>query len=135
MRQSSGGDGDSEHLIIPGSRDRERGEFVPGGALRPRERGVTTRVAVRCPRQRLCFGEPYRRGCMAIVQPSDHPAALLRLLRELELVAPAELDRLAQTNHPGTARDLAAHLIACGLLTPYQVNRLFQGRGGELVLG
>src|SRR5436189_4122435 len=65
------------------------------------------------------------------------PAAdLVTLLRSFRLLEP---DRLAQVVRvSGSFSDprlLAKDLIQRGWLTPYQVNKLLQGRGQELVFG
>lgn len=64
-------------------------------------------------------------------------ADLARILRQLPLLEPTQLDALAgplakQFSDPKLlARELARH----GWLTPFQVNQIFQGRAANLVLG
>jgi WD40 repeat protein/tRNA A-37 threonylcarbamoyl transferase component Bud32 len=62
---------------------------------------------------------------------------LLRKLGELRLVAPSQAEQIAAEVQPRfpEARALAGELIRRGWLTPYQVNQLFAGRGGDLLLG
>src|SRR5436305_11030031 len=54
--------------------------------------------------------------------------------RVLEAGQPEELRRLAE-RFPGDPRGLAAELLKRQWLTPFQINRLHAGRGGELLLG
>ncbi len=58
----------------------------------------------------------------------------LDALRRWQLLTPEQFPELASLPQ-AEPRALAAELIKKGWLTPYQVNRLFQGRGLELVLG
>jgi len=63
-------------------------------------------------------------------------AALHEALARHHLLDTAQLAQIgqAQARFP-SARALAKELVQRGLLTPYQVNQLFQGNGRELVLG
>ena len=68
--------------------------------------------------------------------PVHSPACLVEALTRLPLLEPshqAELPRL-QALFPN-ADALARELVRLSWLTPYQVERIFQGRGEELVLG
>ncbi|MCI0460102.1 MAG: serine/threonine protein kinase [Gemmataceae bacterium] len=68
--------------------------------------------------------------------PIDSSAALGRILRHGRLLRGGqleELDRL-QTAFP-EPRALARQLVQRNWLTPFQVNKVFQGRAGELTLG
>ncbi len=58
-------------------------------------------------------------------------------LRKIHLLAPAQLDELTRDLRGRFPEDraLAAELIRRDWLTPYQVNQLLQGRGGDLLLG
>src|SRR5437868_4531833 len=84
-----------------------------------------------------CSARPAIEGSMATPLPIDSPAALLDLLRELELASPADLDSLGKggPDRWPTAQALTAHLVKRGVLTDYQVERLLRGEGHELVLG
>jgi tRNA A-37 threonylcarbamoyl transferase component Bud32 len=63
-------------------------------------------------------------------------AALVDQLRQHELLDAGQLSELAnRLKKVSDPRTLAQELIKQGWLTPYQVNLLFQGRGGELVIG
>jgi WD40 repeat protein/tRNA A-37 threonylcarbamoyl transferase component Bud32 len=64
-------------------------------------------------------------------------AAFLTLLRQLNLLEPAQLDELAgdPLSRSAVLRDVARELIRRGWVTPYQVNQLLQGRGADLLLG
>ncbi|MCI0462115.1 MAG: protein kinase [Gemmataceae bacterium] len=67
-------------------------------------------------------------------QPSD---VLLGLLTHHELLLPEQLEvvrRSLRSQFP-EARSLAGELIRRGWLTPFQANKLLQGRAQELVLG
>jgi hypothetical protein len=64
------------------------------------------------------------------------PAALLDIVRHLQLLDSRQLEELArsplaQSTDP---RALAREWVSKGWLTPYQVNQLMQGRGSELVI-
>ena len=58
-------------------------------------------------------------------------------LRRFHLLEPEQFDELTRTlkQFPSEPKALAQELMRRGWLTPYQVNRLLQGRGQELVLG
>src|SRR5262249_51144975 len=62
---------------------------------------------------------------------------LVRLLRDYSLLEPAQLDEVADDLRPHVRepRELARELIRLNWLTPFQADQLFQGRGGELLLG
>ncbi len=65
--------------------------------------------------------------------PSDSVAAFLEQARELRLLADADLARLA--DRPDANDDLPAltrRLVASGLLTPFQADRVLTGRGYTL---
>src|SRR5262245_58655350 len=70
---------------------------------------------------------------MSVVTTAD----LLDALRRYQLLEPAQLAEAAGpiSRHFPDPRDLARELVRRGLLTPYQVNQLVQGRGEELALG
>jgi WD40 repeat protein/tRNA A-37 threonylcarbamoyl transferase component Bud32 len=58
----------------------------------------------------------------------------VRLHQLLTAAQWAELERFLQGG-PGDMRALAREMVRRGWLTPYQVNRLVQGRGQELIVG
>ncbi len=64
-------------------------------------------------------------------------AVLLQLLQQLQLLGPGQIDQLRRYQQFSSAepRALARQLVQCGWLTPFQINRLFQGHGSELILG
>jgi hypothetical protein len=64
-------------------------------------------------------------------------AALLTALCQYHLLRPAQLWEVSQILqvHSLPPKDLARELIRRDWLTPFQANRLLQGRGQELVLG
>jgi WD40 repeat protein/serine/threonine protein kinase len=64
-------------------------------------------------------------------------AALIEELRRLSLLEPEQLAELSGQLAARFAepRALAGELVRRGRLTPYQVNQLFQGRAGQLILG
>ena len=67
----------------------------------------------------------------------DSISNLAAILQHHHLLEPRQLTEIAgplrgQFPNP---KNLAGELIRRGWLTPYQVNQLFQGRGGELLLG
>ena len=66
----------------------------------------------------------------------DSPVALANELAAHQLLSPAQLAELTglQARCPD-AQALARELVKRGWLTPYQVNRLFQGQADELFLG
>lgn len=66
----------------------------------------------------------------------DSSASLIETLRRLQLLEPVQLGEVARLvpTFPD-ARALAKELLQRAWLTPYQVNQLLQGRGGDLVLG
>jgi serine/threonine-protein kinase len=59
------------------------------------------------------------------------------MLGRCRLLEPTQFDELTRALQPRfrEAQPLAKELLQRGWLTPYQVNQLFQGRGGDLVLG
>jgi serine/threonine protein kinase len=71
----------------------------------------------------------------AIVSPMPSAAALVDVLRPL--LTQAQLDQFARQAQDRNAEPmaLARELLQRGWLTPYQVNQLMQGRGGELMVG
>jgi len=72
---------------------------------------------------------------MADCMVAPHSVAdLVDRLRQFRLLSPAHLNEITADSHHGDARGLARSLLERGLLTPYQVNLLLQGRGAELVL-
>jgi serine/threonine-protein kinase len=69
--------------------------------------------------------------------PVDTVADLVSLLQEHTLLESPQLDeaRSVLCTRCPDPRSLAKELIQRNWLTPYQINQLFQGRGGDLVLG
>ncbi len=61
--------------------------------------------------------------------------AFLDALRRLKLVDTEQLSILESDQSSISSRELARDLIAKDLLTPYQVNQLFAGKGEDLLLG
>jgi len=74
-----------------------------------------------------------------MLQSIDSAVNLVAQLRQLKLLPANILDdltrRLQAGNLDGDPRTLAGHLMRQNWLTPYQVNLLFSGRGGELIIG
>ncbi len=66
--------------------------------------------------------------------PVDSAANLIDALRRHRLLGLSQLDELAR-GHFADPRCLARALIERDWLTPYQVNQVMQGHGGDLVLG
>ncbi len=64
-------------------------------------------------------------------------ANLVEALRQCRLLAPGEWEELARDlqSRFDQPRALAGELLRRGWLTPYQINQLFQDRGGDLLLG
>ena len=64
-------------------------------------------------------------------------AALVDALRLCRLLEPAQLDEVARALEPSfpDPKTLAGELIRRGWLTPFQANKLLQGKGQDLVLG
>jgi len=64
-------------------------------------------------------------------------SALIDCLRRYRLLEPAQLVEVTDRLHRRfpEAKDLARELLQRGWLTAYQVNQLFAGRGGDLLLG
>jgi eukaryotic-like serine/threonine-protein kinase len=62
--------------------------------------------------------------------------SLVAVLQESRLIEPADLQQVNgwQQRFPD-AKGVGAHLIRAGMLTPFQVNQLLQGRSADLVLG
>jgi serine/threonine-protein kinase len=57
-------------------------------------------------------------------------------VRALHLLEPAQQEELAAlAGRFGDPRGLARELLGRGWLTPYQINQVFNGRGGDLLLG
>ncbi len=69
--------------------------------------------------------------------PITSAADLVQALSELHLLDQDQLDKINATiqGRSVDARTLARELLKQSLLTTFQINRLFQGRGKELVLG
>jgi serine/threonine-protein kinase len=67
----------------------------------------------------------------------DSVAAFIESLRDSRLLEPEQREELRQALRPQfkDPNALAGELIRRDWLTPYQVNQVFQGRGGDLVLG
>src|SRR5262249_52052680 len=77
-----------------------------------------------------------RSGPMSPASSIPSAAALVDQLRQHELLDAGQVSELAnRLKTVSDPRTLAQELIKQGWLTPYQVNLLFQGRGGELVIG
>src|SRR5262249_7323770 len=72
---------------------------------------------------------------MPETSPIDSASDLLHVLAKLQLLDSAELSELTREHSRDGVHALARHLVQSGLLTPYQVNRVCQGRGAELLLG
>src|SRR5262245_57580769 len=66
----------------------------------------------------------------------DSVADLVEALRRYRLLEAPQMEELLVSLLPrqSDARALAKQMLQRDWLTPYQVNRLFQGRGQELVL-
>src|SRR5262249_51466030 len=77
--------------------------------------------------------EPPRESAMTIATSAGF-VDVLRQLAVLNAAQMNELTRTLQARFP-EPRGLARELAQRGWLTPYQVNQLLQGRGGQLVLG
>ncbi|HEY7313356.1 MAG TPA: bifunctional serine/threonine-protein kinase/formylglycine-generating enzyme family protein [Gemmataceae bacterium] len=62
---------------------------------------------------------------------------LIETLNRVRLLEPAQLDELSRglAGRPADPLVLARELMQRGWLTPYQINQLFQGNGGDLMLG
>src|SRR5438132_1194073 len=61
---------------------------------------------------------------------------LVKVLRESQILQPCHIQEVARLQTMfAEPRALAAELIQRGWLTAYQINKLFQGRATELVLG
>jgi serine/threonine protein kinase len=68
--------------------------------------------------------------------PIDTVPSCIQALRQHRLLTAAQLEELTRNLHEfSTARVLAQELLKASWLTPFQVNQLFNGRGGDLVLG
>src|SRR5262249_1927307 len=69
---------------------------------------------------------------MAVIRAAE----LVGTISSLHLLEPAQEVQLPalQTGFP-EARELARELLARGWLTAYQINQVFKGCGGELLLG
>ena len=68
--------------------------------------------------------------------PITSAVGLVEAVRRFNLLSPAQTEELAGL-HPrfADARGLARELIQRGWLTPYQINHLVAGDGGNLILG
>jgi tRNA A-37 threonylcarbamoyl transferase component Bud32 len=64
----------------------------------------------------------------------DSSPNLTDVLQQFELLTPAQLEELKR-QPPVDPDELADSLVRRGCLSPFQVERIRQGRGGELVLG
>jgi len=64
----------------------------------------------------------------------DSAAGLLERMRQCRVLSPAQLKELSAGSLPPDPKAMARSLIQSGLLTHYQANLLFQGRGAELLL-
>jgi len=64
----------------------------------------------------------------------ENVAAFLDSIRRYRLLTAAQLETLATDSQHADLRALARNLVQRGMLTHYQVNLLFQGRGAELLL-
>ncbi len=85
-------------------------------------------------------GRPFLRGSQFRNEPPapsiDSVDALVEVLDAYRLLQPGERQDLAQLlGGVSEPQALAREMVQRGWLTPLQVNRLFQGRGRELVLG
>jgi serine/threonine-protein kinase len=69
--------------------------------------------------------------------PITSVANLVDILRQYQLLEPAQQDELVRTLQARfpEPRGLARELVQRGWLTPYQVNQLFQDEGENLILG
>jgi eukaryotic-like serine/threonine-protein kinase len=68
----------------------------------------------------------------------DSVRTLINALRQFRFLDPAQLEDLERTvdgRFPGDPRGLAGDLLKRQWLTPLQINRLFAGRGQELLVG
>jgi serine/threonine-protein kinase len=66
----------------------------------------------------------------------DSVAALLESIRQNQLLEPGQYPELAaEAKRFNDPRSLAQSLVKKGLLTPYQVNQIFHGQAGNLVMG
>jgi serine/threonine-protein kinase len=70
----------------------------------------------------------------ATVAPHDR-AALLDALRAADLLSPGQFTRAVSLTRAGSAADAAAALVAAGLLTRFQADRLLAGRSDGFHLG
>src|SRR5262249_48316639 len=66
--------------------------------------------------------------------PVTNVSSLVELLRQHQVLEPAQLDEVART-HAADPRTLAQSLVKRAWLTPYQANQLFLSEGRELSLG
>jgi serine/threonine-protein kinase len=68
--------------------------------------------------------------------PIASVADLVACLRQLPLLEPEQMEEvLSLQDHFPTARTFARELLKRNLLTPYQINQMFQGHGQDLILG
>jgi serine/threonine-protein kinase len=69
-----------------------------------------------------------------LIDSTDH---FVQLLGQYPILEPSQLTEVRRSLQAGFAdpKGLARELLERGWLTPYQINQLFQGRGGDLVLG
>jgi eukaryotic-like serine/threonine-protein kinase len=70
----------------------------------------------------------------AAVAPLDR-TAFFGALRAAEVLSPAQLAKAKTVAATGSAADAASALVAAGLLTPFQADRLLAGRTDGFVLG
>jgi serine/threonine-protein kinase len=78
-----------------------------------------------------------RSVALGTASPLTSVAALVDTLSQTPLLAPAQHQEMSRTLAPrfSEPRTLIQALLQRGWLTPYQANRLLQGRVGELLLG
>jgi serine/threonine protein kinase len=77
---------------------------------------------------------PHRSSNRVANMAVDYSPNLMDVLQQFELLTPAQLEELRRES-PLDPDPLAESLMRRGWLTPFQVGRIRQGRGGELVLG
>src|SRR5688572_416315 len=73
---------------------------------------------------------------MVVMTPDTLPN-LANALRQLHLLIPEQLETYSRELEPRfpDPRALAREMVRRGMLTPYQANQLFLGRGSQLLLG
>ena len=60
---------------------------------------------------------------------------LMRLLKESQILTPAEVERVAEGHPAATRDDLARAFVAAGLLTQFQMDAIIAGKDAELRIG